>query len=658
MSAARVAAWSSSKRLSDALADGDRVLGVIRGTAVNHDGRSNGLSAPSGPAQEAVIRAALSDARLTPADISYIEAHGTGTRLGDPIEIEAPCAVLCGGRTSQTPLVVGSVKTNIGHLESAAGIAGFLKVVLMLEHGQIPAHLHLKTVNPMLRLEESSIEIPTTPREWPRGEQPRCAGASAFGFGGTNAHVILEEPPVVDMPPSADRPRQILALSARSPQALAELAARYAEVAETEHGPSLTDLAHTANAGREHFDHRAAIVATSLPELRQQLQSLEQDPLPAGVHRGQLRTDRAPKIAFLFTGQGAQYAGMGRVLYESQPTFRAALDECAQLLEPYLDRPLMALLSADSGNLLDQTGYTQPAMFAIEYALATMWRSWGIEPTAVLGHSVGEFAAACVAGVFSLEDGLRLIAERARLMQSLPAGGLMAAVFASEARVVAAIESYGSQVAIAALNGPQSTVISGDEEAVRQVLSDLASEGIKSKLLVTSHAFHSHHMDPILDELRRVAGRVVYAPPKINIIANLTGTLADQSTYSDPDYFSRHARAPVQFAASMQQLADCGCELFLEIGPGPTLVGMGRRCLPEESLAWLPSLRPSRDDWQALLDSLSQLYVRGAKIDWAAFDRDYRPRRVELPGYPYQRKSYWSAAAGTPTEMNAPGTAP
>ena len=304
---------------------------------------------------------------------------------------------------------------------------------------------------------------------------------------------------------------------------------------------------------------------------------------------------------------------MGRVLYESQPTFRAALDECAKLLEPYLDRPLMALLSADTGNDLDQTGYTQPAMFAIEYALATMWRSWGIEPTAVLGHSVGEFAAACVAGVFSLEDGLRLIAERARLMQSLPAGGLMAAVFAGEARVVAAIESYGSQVAIAALNGPESTVISGDEEAVRQVLSDLASEGIKSKLLVTSHAFHSHHMDPILDELRQVAGSVVYGPPKINIIANLTGTLADQSTYSDPDYFSRHAARPVQFAASMQKLADCGCEIFLEIGPGPTLVGMGRRCLPEESLAWLPSLRPGRDDWQALLDSLSQLYVRGVE---------------------------------------------
>ena len=674
------------KRLGDALADGDRILAVIRGTAVNHDGRSNGLSAPNGPAQEAVIRAALADAQLPPSEISYVETHGTGTRLGDPIEIEALRTVLGAGRPADRPLVVGSVKTNIGHLESAAGIAGLIKVVLMLRHGWIPPHLHLKTVNPLLRIEDSPIEIPTAMRDWPRESEPRRAGVSAFGFGGTNAHVILEEPP--DPQPRAkpaerpryllalgataglsssanstggqatrgthqstidgallERPRHLLTLSARSPQALAELAARYADYAEANPSGSLADMAFTANSGREHFAHRAAVVAASPTELCDRVRGFLRDPLAPGVYSGESKNDRPPKIGFLFTGQGAQYAGMGRALYDTQPTFRAAIDACAELLQTQLDRPLLALLDPQAGPLLDQTGYTQPVMFAIEYALASLWRSWGIEPAVVMGHSVGEFAAACIAGVFSLEDGARLIAQRARLMQTLPPGGLMAAVFATESQVAAAIEPCRDRVTIAAINGPQSVVISGDEPAVRQLLAQFDGEGIKSKPLATSHAFHSHRMDSILDELRSVAASVACAAPKIDVISNLTGQLADQHTYADAAYWSRHARSPVRFAQSIQAMVARGCELFLEIGPSPTLIGMGQRCLSGDNYAWLPSLRPGRDDWQSMLESLAQLYVRGVKVDWTGFDRDYRREKIELPSYPFQRRRYWASTA-------------
>ena len=644
------------KRLSDAMADGDRVIALIRGTAVNHDGRSNGLSAPNGPAQEAVIRAALADANLEPSDISYIEAHGTGTRLGDPIEIEALRSVLAAGRSPDKPLVVGSVKTNIGHLESAAGIAGLIKVILMLRQEKIPQHLHLHTINPLLRIENEPIEIPTTMRDWPRGEEPRCAGVSAFGFGGTNGHVILEEAPLPrPQENAADRPRHLLTLSARSPQALADLATRYADQADVAPA-SLADLAYMANTGREHFSHRAAVAGASLAEVRDSLRKFAADPADTELPNGQVQSDRPPRIAFLFTGQGAQYAGMARSLYETQPTFRAAIDACAKVLQSQLDRPLLSLLDPQAGAILDQTGYTQPVMFSVEYALATLWRSWGIEPDAVMGHSVGEFAAACTAGVFSLEDGLHLIAERARLMSSLPSGGLMAAVFAAEPQVSAAIQSYADRVAIAALNGPENIVISGDESAVRELLARFENEGIKSKMLATSHAFHSHRMDPILDQLRQVAETIRFSTPTTPIIANLTGQAADAQTYADPAYWSRHARSAVRFAESIQTLVDRGCELFVEIGPSPTLIGMGRRCLAENNHIWLPSLRPGRDDWQTMLDTLGQLYVHGAKIDWAGFDRDYHRRKAVLPSYPFQRKHYWAKAAedAGPLAMSLP----
>ncbi|MCE5303540.1 MAG: SDR family NAD(P)-dependent oxidoreductase [Planctomycetaceae bacterium] len=636
------------KRLSDATAAGDRILALVRGTAVNHDGRSNGLSAPNGPAQEAVIRTALADAGLSPTDISYIEAHGTGTKLGDPIEIEALREALCAGRSADRPLMVGSVKTNIGHLESAAGVAGLVKVAMMLRHGQVPPHLHLQQINPLLRIDGAPLEIPTAMCDWPRWDGvPHCAGISAFGFGGTNGHVILSEAPSQETPkPSeVERPRHLMTLSARTSHALVEQAVRYAACFEAEPSTSPADAAFTANVGRDHFPYRAAIATATIDELRDRLQAFAADPEKSNIHAGQSQVDRLPRIGFLFTGQGAQYAGMGRLLYETQPTFRAAMDACDAALRSELDRPLLSLLNDPDATLLNQTGYTQPAMFAIEYALAALWRRWGIEPTAVMGHSVGEFAAACTAGVFSLEDGIRLIARRAKLMQSLPAGGVMAAVMAAEPIVAAALEAYQGQVAIAALNGPASVVISGDEPAVRQLLEQFDGQGIRSKTLATSHAFHSHRMDPILGQLDEAARSVQYSAPKLGIVSNLTGRLADAQTYADPTYWSRHARSPVRFAESLQAMVDAGCEMFLEIGPSPTLIGMGRRCVTGEQLTWLPSLRPGRDDWQVLLDSLAELYVHGATIDWAGFDRDYVRRKISLPSYPFQRRRYWASGA-------------
>ncbi len=643
------------KPLSAAQRDGDRVLAIIRGSAVNQDGRSNGLTAPNGPSQEAVIRQALRNARVTAEQISYVETHGSSTPLGDPIEYDALKAVLMRNRTSDQPCVLGSVKTNIGHLEAAAGIAGLIKTVLSLYHGEIPPHLHLKKLNQHISLEGTTFSIPTERRPWPTSGQ-RLAGVSAFGFGGTNVHVVLEEGPQVQPSTSEiERPAHVLALSGQSERALKTLVHRYAETLVAQPALSLADLCYTANSGRSHFAHRLALVADSTTQLREQLSSYAAGQLPQGVHSGRVAATGRSRVAFLFTGQGSQYYGMARQLYETQPTFRQTLDRCDQILRSYLAEPLLSVIYPEGGatSSLHETAYTQPALFALEYALAEMWRSWGIEPDIVMGHSVGEYVAACVAGMFSLEDGLELIAARGRLMQELPERGEMAVIFADQARVASALIPFKDQVSIAAVNGPQNTVISGKSEAVKTIVQRLEAEGIITHPMVVSHAFHSPLMEPMLAAFEQTAQQVQYAPLRIPLVSNLTGRVVEAGETLNASYWRQHTRNAVQFATGIQTLADLGYELFVEVGPQPVLSNMGRRCLPDAARSWLPSLRQDQDNWQVLLGSVAALYVKGVRFDWSGFDRDYVRHRVALPTYPFEREYCWLELAPAATKTTA-----
>jgi len=632
------------KRLADAQRDGDPILAVLRGSAVNQDGRSNGLTAPNGLAQQKVIRQALANAGLQPDEIDYVEAHGTGTRLGDPIEVHALRAVF-DQPTAETPLIVGSVKTNVGHLEAAAGIAGLIKAVLALTHAEIPPHLHFQALNPHIDLAGSRLRLGAGAAPWPHNGRARIAGVSSFGFGGTNAHVIVTAPPEPVSAPLAapERPLHLLHLSARDENGLRALVARYAAYLDINPDAALADLCYTANAGRAVLEQRLALVAATPDQLRQKLMAPE---LPTPD------THAAPRIAFLFTGQGAQYAEMARALYATQPTFRAALDRCAVILDGELERPLLSVIypapDADEAAraLIDATAYTQPALFAIEYALAELWRSWGIEPDVVLGHSVGEYVAACVAGVISLADGLKLIAARGRLMQALPENGAMAAVFTDVERVQAALAPHAEQVALAAVNGPSHQVIAGEATAVQAILDAFTGQGIEFRRLTVSHAFHSPLMEPMLAEFEQIAAQMTFHAPRTSLISNLTG----QPLTAAPDaaYWRDHVRQPVRFADGVQALVDAGVTAFVEIGPQPHLIGMARRFVTDVHSSdgrtdplWLPSLRRKQADWRVLLDSLAALATAGARVDWRGFDRDYVRRKLALPTYPFQRERYW-----------------
>jgi len=659
------------KRFSDALRDGDNILAVIKGSAINQDGRSNGLTAPNGPSQQMVIRQALENAGVAPAQISYVETHGTGTSLGDPIEVDSLKAVLMSDRSPNEPCVLGSVKTNIGHLEAAAGIASLIKVVLSLQHGEIPPQLHLNQLNPYISLEDTSFSIPKERYPWSVGAKRRFAGVSSFGFGGTNAHLVLEEPPVPTKTAiDVERPLHLLTLSAKSEKSLQLLAQRYQAFLEAYPQASIADVCFTANTGRSHFAHRRAITSESTMQLQEVLGAFATGKQASGLVNGQVQSRNRPKIAFLFTGQGSQYVGMGRQLYETQPTFRQALERCNELLGPYLEQSLLSLLysASDATEVLHETAYTQPALFALEYALAELWRSWGIVPDVVMGHSLGEYVAACVAGVFSLEEGLKLVVERSRLMQSLPHDGSMAVVFAPEGRVRAALSSYKTRVvrgeedesdtlaldqtqvaiasgdaivSIAAVNGPENIVISGAREAVESAIAQLQSQQITVQPLQVSHAFHSPLMAPILDEFERKARQVKFQAPRIPLISNLTGQMLKPGEIPDASYWRRHMRETVQFSAGMDTLEKQGYELFLELGPSATLLGMGKRCLPKGRGLWLPSLKQGQHDWRVLLNSLGVLEIQGVEVNWAGFDQDYQRRRVPLPTYPFERQRYW-----------------
>ena len=642
------------KRLSDAQRDGDRILAVVRGSAVNQDGASSGLTVPNGLAQQRVIRDALTAADLDPSEVSYVEAHGTGTSLGDPIEVQALAAALASGRDPARPLRIGSVKTNIGHLEAAAGIAGVIKVVLALSHGEIPPHLHMRTPSPHIPWGDLAVQVPRERTPWPAGGPPRIAGVSSFGFGGTNAHVVLEEAPaapaagrasgeadarghgrVPEGPPiSPEREAEVLVLSARSEPALRASAARLAAWLEAHPSAALADVCFTAGAGRSHLEHRAALVVGSAAEARAGLLGLAQG-ASNDVHLGEVRS--RPKVAFLFTGQGSQYAGMGQKLYELEPVFREVLDRLAERARGRLDRPLLDVILRE-GSPLDETEYTQPALFALEVALAALWRSWGITPDVVLGHSVGEYAAAAVAGVMSLEDGFDLVVSRGKLMQSLPPGGAMAAILGPPAAAEAALAAF-PELSVAAHNGAH-LVLSGPAPALEAALASLGDEA-QVRRLVTSHAFHSALMEPILDALEAAARKITFRHGDIPLIENLTGGLLGAPP--DASAWRRHAREPVQFAKSLATLADLGCEILLEIGPSPVLCGMAEDAWPtgKPPPVLVPSLRRRVGAAHQIAGALATLHLRGLTPDFAGLARPFAPRKLDLPTYPFERQRHW-----------------
>lgn len=656
------------KRYADAVRDGDRIVAVIRGSAVNHDGPSNGLTAPNGQAQEALLRQALENAAVRPQEIHYVETHGTGTALGDPIEAQALANVL--GKERQHPLFLGSVKTNIGHLSAAAGIASLIKVALALDEGQIPPSLHFTTPNPLIPWSTAPLAVPVEPISWPLSANgatgssvgPRLAGVSSFGLTGTNVHLIVAEAPrprpastgAGTAPTSAlhERPYHLLPLSARSTQALSAQIERYERWLAAKPTPDLADICYTAATGRVHWGERLGIVAPDLTTARARLGQARRTSGAPGVRRG-AKGDDAPRIAFLFPGQGPQYVEMGRQLYETQPIFRRTLDVCDEILRAHLDPPLLTLLygpdKSRADELLNQATYAQPALFAVEYALALLWRAWGIEPEALIGHSMGEYAAACLAGVFSLEDGLRFIAERGRLMQCEAPKGLMMAVLGSVDEVQRILQPYRQEVAVAAINTPNSLTIAGAPAVIRSAGEELQRAGIETRPLKIHVASHSPLMEPILAQFGAVAQSISYRRPNIKIISNLTGQVADEEL-TTPDYWRRHLRESVRFAQGMATIGQLGIDTYMEVGPKRTLLGLGQQCLPaNDASLWLPSIHPKTEDWAQMLDSLSALYTRGAAVDWQGFDQGYKRQKVSAPLYPFQRQRYWIEMTKSPS---------
>jgi len=668
------------KRLADAQADGDRILAVVRGSAVNQDGPSSGLTAPNGPAQQAVIREALARAGIAPHQVGYVEAHGTGTQLGDPLEVQALGAVFSEGRAAAHPLLIGSVKTNLGHLEAAAGVTGLIKLVLSLQRRQVPAHLHFKTPSPHIAWGDLPLKVPTALMPWDAIDGRRIAGVSSFGFSGTNAHVVVEEwnddsstDGYVGHSPEgrAGRPgsgpapgpqgaanHHLFILSARDEAALADTARRFATALAGRPDRELPDLCFTAAVSRAGFAQRATVLARSVAELCERLLALADGREADGVQTARATRRDPARIAFLFTGQGAQYAGMARALYAQQPVFRAALDECAQALAGVLQRPLLDVMFDEAGSALGETRYTQPALFSLEIALAKLWAAWGIAPDVVIGHSVGEYAAACVAGVMTLPQALALIAERGRLMQSLPAGGAMAAVFAAEADVAEAVAPFAAQLSIAAVNAPAQTVISGSAAAVDAVCERFSVRGVRCQKLPVSHAFHSPLVEPVLDAFEQAAAATTLSRPQLRLVSNLTGRLADADAIVQPAYWRRHVREAVRFADGLRTLAGLKPDLCIEVGPHPTLLNFA-----EDLPVRVPTLRKGRADADQLAESLAALYRAGAPLDWRAVWSASGARLADLPPTPFRRERCWfqarppvAARSGTPTGHPLLGT--
>ena len=664
------------KRLADALAEGDSVHAVIKGTAINNDGSTKvAYMAPSVDGQIGVIRKALRDANVEPSSIGYLETHGTATHLGDQIELTALKEVFqVGVEATERPLILGAVKTNIGHLDTAAGVTGLIKTVLALKHGLLPPTLHFTGFNPHLQLPPTLFAINTTLQTWSGDKDaPRRAGVSSFGIGGTNAHVVVEAaPPLAQLSNPPERSHYLLTLSAKTAGALRTLAARYREFLSGVADSELGDLCYTTHVGRTHFAHRLGVAGPSAESLAQKLSVYGQSSDDLSMQQGVVAPNAAaPKVAFLFTGQGAQYTGMARDLYATQPTFRQTIDHCDKILQSCLGHSLLELLysSTESDRLMTSHPCGQAVNFALECALADLWRSWGIEPDFVLGHSLGDFAAAYTAGVFSLADGLRLVIERGRLMER--ADGDMLSVMATEAAVAPFLCDYPA-IAIGVVNGPQSLVLSGQREQLTSLDSVLRDAGFKTRKLAIPVAAHSPLLDPVLDDFAAAVARIPLALPTLPVISSMSGARVT-TELTDVAYWRQHLRNPVRFDRSVNTLYDAGCTIFIEIGPKPMLLSMVQandetraRETPtydpkqaEDAISagnhaapcWLPSLRQNQPDWQTLFTSLSALYVRGVPINWQGIDREYRRRKIALPTYPFQRQRYWIERRGA-TQAN------
>ena len=636
------------KRLDDAEANGDRILAIVRGTALNQDGRSSGLTAPSGPAQQAVIRAALANAGAKPDEIVFVETHGTGTPLGDPIELGALSAIFAPGRPESQPLLIGALKSVIGHTEAASGAAAVAKCIVAFVRGKIPPNLHFDRATPHVDWEHSRLSVVSRPAQLPRNAEGRSlVGVSSFGISGTNAHVILEAPPPAkSLASEVERPVHVLALSAKNEVALDALTARWASAFESG-GADVANLCHTANVGRAHFDHRLAFVGRSREDFVAALKT--QHPTSRGAGN-----DVKPHVAFLYTGQGANFPGMGRVLFETSPVFRASLEACARAAAAHLKQDLLGVMFGGDAAVVEDTTLAQPATFALQVALTELWRSWGLAPSAALGHSLGEYAAAWAGGVFTLDDAMAIVAARGRAAAMVEGQGAMAAIYAPSTEVQVALAAH-PDVEIAVYNGPEHVVVSGIMGSVSRLVAHFEAQGRRARILKISFASHARTMEPALPVLANALQGVRFGECALTIASNVSGAIATTDEMRRAGYWLAQMRQPVRFAEALNAIAARGITHFVELGPHPSLLAVGTENLGED-FVWLPSMRREGDPWVDLAESLARLYADGADLDWRGFDSGYARARVAGPTYPFQRQRYWIDAAAS-TEEASPETA-